>query len=227
MNKLFTFLLMFLFIINFTSALTCWDTVQKDSNVSLIQKCPSCTYVNITSINYPNGTVFLNDGMTANSNGVDFNYTLQDSTQLGTITYTTLGDKDGREQIEDLCLEITLDGSEGMNESQSIIVFSGIFLLMLVATVLGLVGFRFKNGAVSLALVSLSVLLFVFAVGMVANIFELSLGTFSGIINNYSTIYVLSIILVGIGGFLLVVWLINFVLQLWWKNRGITDKAFN
>lgn len=124
--KVFSFLMMFVFMFSFTSALTCHDTVQVDTAIELIQKCPTCTYVNITTIDYPNGTVFINDAMSAKSNGVDYNYTLPDASQVGTITYTTIGDKDGREQIEDLCIEITRTGGvtpEGVPILQGFLIF--------------------------------------------------------------------------------------------------------
>lgn len=61
--------------------------------VSLPQVCSSCTYVNLSSIKYPNSTMNnLNVAMT--KNGVNFNYNFCETDQLGTYIITTCGDKD-------------------------------------------------------------------------------------------------------------------------------------
>lgn len=110
-NKIFTILLLGLLMLSFSSAITCWQTFEQGTEIELIQKCPSCTYVNITAITYPDGTIFMNEEMT--NNGTNYNYTLPDSSQNGKITYTTIGDKfPGRVYQEDLCIEITPTGTE-------------------------------------------------------------------------------------------------------------------
>lgn len=112
MKKILTTLLLGLFLISFASAIDCWGTFKQNTDIDLIQKCPTCSYVNITSITYPNGTIFLNDEM--QQNGVNFNYTLPDSSQIGIISYGTIGDKGGASppNYEDLCITITATGEE-------------------------------------------------------------------------------------------------------------------
>lgn len=104
------FLLIGMFLISLASASECWGTFKQDTNIQLIQKCPSCSYVNLTSITYPNGTIFLNEVM--EKTGINFNYTLPDASQLGKISYGTIGDKNGASppDYEDLCIEITKTG---------------------------------------------------------------------------------------------------------------------
>lgn len=104
-------ILLGIFLIGFTSSLECWSVAKQNTEIQLIQKCPSCSYSNLTSISYPNGTVFLNEAM--DKNGINFNYTLPDSSQSGRISYGTIGDKDGASppKEETLCIEITKTGS--------------------------------------------------------------------------------------------------------------------
>ena len=110
MKKTLTILFIGIFIISFASSIECFQTFKQGSEINLIQKCPSCSYVNITSITYPNGTIFLNDEMT--KAGINFNFTLPDSSQLGKIIYGTIGDKNGASppNYEDLCIDITQTG---------------------------------------------------------------------------------------------------------------------
>jgi len=97
-------------LISLTSAIDCWGEFEQNTEIVLIQKCPSCSYVNITSITYPDGTTFLNDEMV--QTGINFNYSLPDSSQIGIISYGTIGDKNGADPpyYEDLCIEITPSG---------------------------------------------------------------------------------------------------------------------
>ncbi len=110
MKNKFLFLILGLLLISSVSALDCWGTFKQNTYIELIQKCPTCSYVNITSITYPNGTIFLNEEM--QQEGINFNYTLADSSQLGVISYGTIGDKNGASppNYEDLCIEITASG---------------------------------------------------------------------------------------------------------------------
>jgi len=130
MNKLFTILTMFVLMFSFTSALDCFETFEQNTEIELIQKCPSCSYVNITAITYPNGTVFMNEAMT--QTGTNFYYNLTDTSQTGKITYTTIGDKEGSVQYEDLCIEINLTGDEATSQRLG----STIFILVILAVVM-------------------------------------------------------------------------------------------
>ena len=54
-KKILLTMLLGLFMISFSSAYECWDTAKLNTNISLLQKCEACSFVNITSITY-NGT---------------------------------------------------------------------------------------------------------------------------------------------------------------------------
>lgn len=130
MKKILTILLLGIFLINLSSAIDCWGTFKQNTEIQLIQKCPSCSYVNITSITYPNGTVFLNEEMTKSE--TNFNFTLPDSSQEGIISYSTIGDKNGASppNYEDLCIEITRTGSS-VETGESIMYIAILIFILL------------------------------------------------------------------------------------------------
>ncbi len=136
-NKTWILVLVGLFLISFTSSANCdpWQTFTQDTQIDLIQKCPSCSYVNITSITYPNGTVFLNEDMTQTN--INFNYTLPDSSQVGVISYGTIGDKNGASppNYEELCVRITKTGQtfETPESLTYFILAFGVLLLFLLS----------------------------------------------------------------------------------------------
>ncbi len=122
-----------LLLTNFASSLECWSVATQNTEIQLIQKCPSCSFSNITSISYPNGTIFLNEAM--EQNGINFNFTLPDSSQTGRISYGTIGDKDGVSPPleETLCIEITPTGTILDKGEASMYIIILIFILIFLA----------------------------------------------------------------------------------------------
>lgn len=120
MKKILMFVILGVFLISFTSALNCWTEEKQNNDILLLQKCPTCSYVNITFINYPNGTVLMNNEMT--QNGTNFYFDLPDSSQLGKVSYGTIGDKNGASPPEEetICILITPTGRT-IDNSEAII----------------------------------------------------------------------------------------------------------
>lgn len=121
--------------------------------------------------------------------------------------------------------QITPNGSKPISISQGIILFIAVIMISLIAGLCMSLSYKINNGWVSLAFLSFSIILMVFAFGMLLNILELSFGTFSTIINNYSVLYVTFIALVSVGVIGLIVYLIKFALEQFWKSRGIIDDV--
>lgn len=159
--------------------------------------------------------------------GVYYNITLNGTqTNLNGLHETTVDCTNGTNSGSDTFFyENTPNGSAPIDEGQSILLLGGLILLAVFAIAMGWVGFRLNNGAVGLTLISFSVLILVFSVGMITNIYQLSFGTFGEITDNYSAVFVVLIILATMGALGLILWLIVFALKLYWKNRGLTDPG--
>jgi len=121
---------------------------------------------------------------------------------------------------------ITPNGSPPIDEGQSIMALIGMALLIIISLYLGYLGMKSTNGIVSLGLVSFSIIVMVFSIGMIVNFFELSFGTFGTFIENYSSVYIALMILGGTALIGLIVWLVVFALRLYWKDKGIVEDAF-
>lgn len=130
MKKILTILILGIFLLSFASSLECWNEAETNTEIQLIQKCPSCSYVNLTSISYPNGTIFLNEEMT--KQGINFNYTLPDSSQTGKLSYGVIGDKDGADPPEEqtLCIELSPTGRT-LEKPEANFYFIILFLVLL------------------------------------------------------------------------------------------------
>ncbi len=94
-------------------------TAKQDENITLVQFCPTCSYITISSITYPDNTIsYLNSNMTRN--GSTYEYLFIDTSQIGKYIYFVEGDKDGIVQGEALNFEINYSGKD-LYTSQSII----------------------------------------------------------------------------------------------------------
>ncbi len=134
-NKILIVFILGIFLISFANAgesLSCWRDAKQGTDIQLIQKCESCTFSNVTSITYPNGSnIIINKFMT--KDGIEYNYTLPDNTQLGKLIYSTIGDKGGASppKQQTLCINITPSGNSG---AENIIFFVLVLVLLYTLT---------------------------------------------------------------------------------------------
>ncbi len=105
-------LLLVMMLTGFSSAEGDIGTVKQFDCIDLYNQCPTCSYVNLTAIKYPNVTTnTLEISMTKTGN----NYIHQfcDTGLLGLYSYTTCGDKNGVEACELITFTSTPSGGSG------------------------------------------------------------------------------------------------------------------
>lgn len=136
MKNLFIFLLFGLFLISFVSADVSIGTVKQNQVIQLTQTCSNCTYVNLTSVLYPNNTYALNGQYAMTKTNENFNYTFTDTSALGEYIYTTCGDLNGINTCQSVRFEVTPSGTLFTNALSL-----PIFLPMILVGVLALVFF--------------------------------------------------------------------------------------
>lgn len=103
------FLMIGMFFISLGSAEGTLGTFKQRDCVSLYQNCNDCTYVNLTKITFPNGTLqIINSAMTKDD--IDYSYTYCTTSDLGTYYYTVKGDKGGSTKTERISFEVTPSG---------------------------------------------------------------------------------------------------------------------
>ena len=98
--------------------------------ISLYNYCPSCTYINLTAIQYPNQTVIdMNIAMTKTNN--NYIYSFCNTGNLGEYSYTTCGDKTGDVGCEDMVFEVTPSGFAWSNGLYFLIIALSIGIIVL------------------------------------------------------------------------------------------------
>lgn len=113
MKKLLLFLMLGIFLISLTSAAqSSLGTFKQDSCIDLTQTCTSCTYNNLTSIIYPNGTKYSfspEQNMTKSDSEYLFQ-TCDFSSDLGNYKVNGHGDLSGTDTVWNYEYEITKSG---------------------------------------------------------------------------------------------------------------------
>jgi len=80
-----------------------WDCID------LYNYCPTCSYINLTAIQYPNQSIgTMNLAMV--KTGQNYIYNFCGTGELGAYSYTTCGDKAGVLTCEDMSFEVTPTG---------------------------------------------------------------------------------------------------------------------
>lgn len=111
---------------------------ERDECVDLVQDCDNCTYVNITLITFPNGSIDNTDkAMT--KDGTDYNYTFCNTFALGNYIYKTQGDLDGSNETESIEFQITPSGDiisdgAGFGIGAGALIIFGIAILFFIAS---------------------------------------------------------------------------------------------
>lgn len=121
---------LFIFLIGFTSAIdTTFGTYKTETDLTLTQTCANCSYNNITSIKYPNGSVMLTD-VTMTKSGSSYSYVLGGGnlSARGVYLVNGLGDPEGNLEIWSYDFEINSAGDE-LTDSKSIAFLGALFLL--------------------------------------------------------------------------------------------------
>ena len=108
-------------------------TFIEGKDVVLIQTCDNCTFVNVSSVLWPNSTIALTGPVSMTKNNNFYNYSFNKTDPLGIYTYITCGDNNGIVSCQDLTFKINQIGQDA-SISEAIIYFVlliGVFLVFL------------------------------------------------------------------------------------------------
>ena len=143
MKKIIIFLILGIFLISFISAGESGGLLvgKQDDCISIPQECSSCTYVNVTTITFPDLTqLSIQSIMTKNGNS--YNYSFCNTTQLGSYTYCMDGDIDGISTSVCKDFQITQLGFL-QSVAQGIGSFGYLILMITLMFVFGYLSFKF------------------------------------------------------------------------------------
>lgn len=133
MKKILTIFLFGIFLISLASAESI-GTFEQGKLMQITNYCNdgTCTYMNLTSLELPNGTIlYLIAGMTKNIQDFNYSYTPMD---LGTYTFKTCGNPSGNVVCDNDEFLVTPSGNSGID---NIILFIIAIVMLYGITILG------------------------------------------------------------------------------------------
>lgn len=187
-----------------------------------IRVLANCSTINLTEVSNKNVTYTINSKMT-NLGGQTFNYSFCNTSYLDTYTYSWNNPCiDCSQSPCGNSFSITTSGYQ-VDTSKSIIIFSGLGILIIISLVLFYFGFNLENIIVKIFTIGLSSLLLIFSIGYVLTVINTAMAEFSNITGIINVIYIIGVALITVGGMGIIVWLIAFVMTMFSRYRGLKD----
>jgi len=214
----YTFWILILFLIPITSATTL-GTYERGSCINLIQTCSNCTYINITSVLYPNSSIALTETPMTKVGSL-YNLTFCNTNALGDYIVNGIGDVDGEDTVWAYGFKITNKGYE-VTTPQITVTFFIIGIIFLVALLFFIFGMRTEHNGLKVFSLSFTVILIVFLIGFILNMANNFIGEFSFMTNSFTPLYIIFITLLSVGGVGLILYLIYIAFDSFYKNRGL------
>ncbi len=128
MKKIFIFLISLFLIVSFASAQGSIGNVLRGTSINVTQICSNCTYVNLTSVVYPNNTYAFLGQYSMTMNGENFYYVWNDTNTIGEYFYTTCGDLNGVNTCQSVNFEVT--ESNRVLSTSSAILYASFFAIL-------------------------------------------------------------------------------------------------
>lgn len=124
-----------------------FGTFKKNTSINLIQTCSNCTFNNITSILYPNGSVMLSN-LSMTKDGTNYNYTIHYnfSQTSGRYLVNGFGDLDGVNTVWVYDYEINPQGIP-QSQERTRAVSNAVYFLFFIGVLL-FIGFLFVKESV-------------------------------------------------------------------------------
>lgn len=143
MKILYSFILLIILIsIASASDSATLPIVKKGDCFVIQQSCPNCTYVNITSVKYPNQTLItLNYPMGSIGGTSWYNNSFCDSNETGTYLFDTKGNPDGVTDSQLIQIDVNPTGITPTLQRTIVNIFA--ILSMFIVSVMFFIGFMF------------------------------------------------------------------------------------
>jgi len=220
--KIYFMLFIGLLLISSASAETdSLGTKEQGKCVNLIQTCSNCTYVNITSVIYPNSTIALGEAEMTKS-GTYYNYSFCETDQIGIYLVTGVGDLDGEDVVWNYVFTITPSGNT-FDSSQSIIYLGSLIVMLILSVGLFFLAVKSESSLAKITFYTLSVITFIMVILYSVVSIQQTLFGFTAIITGIETFWfvVKMGLSVGILAFGVIVFLV--LLKAWKVKRGLVD----
>lgn len=184
-----------------------------------IRVLSNCSNVNLTEVTNLNMTYIINKQMTK-LGGQTFNYSFCNTSLPGEYTYSWSPVCQDCTNVD--CgnyFTITATG-QTLDTSKSIVLLFIIGILIFITVLLFIFGLKAEIPIIKIFCLGLAVLLLIFSVGFIMSVANITISEFGDLTNVFTNIYIMFIALISVGAIGLILYLIYFAFQSFYKYRG-------
>jgi hypothetical protein len=216
-------LLLFTAILPLSSAESL-GTFERNTDIELIQTCNNCTYCNLTSIKFPNGSdILTNVVMTQSTTLFSFDLSGGNTSFIGTYKYCY----DCGNAVERVagCIDfyVTPSGQESISSGQGIVLFGTLICMIIIGIFFLILGFKFGTPGAKMVFLGIASLVFIISILFSMVIIDQNLGGFSNLVESYATFWMVMKVIIGIVMLGLVLYSGLVGIRLWQFKRGFRD----
>jgi len=219
-NSIFIVLILMGFILPLVSAE--YLPHKQNSNLTFSITSNNGTQCNVTSYDYPSGTIFINQNMTRY--GQTFNASIDEGnfSSIGTYCFNVECSDGSTIETGSVCREVTPSGSQ-ISSGKSIGLFGSIVLMLVISLIFLVLAFKSENKVAKISFYCFSVLCFIMTILYTIIIMQQTLFGFDNILSGIENFWFVAKILVWIGvlGLGIVIFLI--FIKAWKIKRGLYD----
>lgn len=193
-------------------------TFKQGDTVRIVQVCDDASYVNISSVSYPNGSIALGETTMTSSGSGEFYTDFTDTSTLG--TYDVRGISDGCEGTFTFYFEITPSGSSSVGTGESMSYIGSLIVMLVIAITFLITGFVSKNLAAKISFFCFSGIVFIMSILFIVISTQQNLYGFTSLVSATETFWFVIKFLVGIGILSLFIIIGLIIKKAWRIKRG-------
>jgi len=197
-------------------------TFKRGDIITLKQTCDTCTYVNLSSIKFPNSSS-ISYGHSMIRDGVDYTISFNHTLGLGCYAYTVFGNKVTLE-VETIDFEITESGMEKIGGGEGLILVIAIVVILSVGVFFFFISFKFEKLPGKFICISLASIIFLIAILYSLTILTQTFGGFSSLTEGYATFWFVMRIIIGIIITFVTLYCLLLAVKAWNIKRGFVDE---
>lgn len=201
-------------------------TFKQNECINLKQVCADCTFVNISSVtlsSLPSSSAQLLDQVQMIKNGVEFNYTFCNTTNVGIYNVNGFGDPRGTNEIFVYDFEVTPSGFTRINSGEGIIIFIGLFIIFIIGILSFVLFLKVESFGLKITFLAIAGIFMLVSVLFTTVLIYQNLSGFGDVIKGYDAF----VFIVRMGVTILIlaffVAILLFMLRAWKLKRGDYD----
>lgn len=195
---------------------------KQNTNLTFSITSNNGTQCNVTSYDYPSGTIFINQNMTRH--GQTFNASIDEGnfTSIGSYCFNIVCTDDSTIETGSLCREVTPSGSQ-ISSGKSIGLFGSLILMIVFSLLFFFIAFKTESSVAKMFFYSFAAIGGIMTILFTVIVMQQTLFGFESILIGIESFWFVTKTLVTVGGLAFGVIIFMVMIKAWKIKRGLID----